>query len=191
MATVEEIAKGISQVMADSYDGALDEEGKHLDTGLKRGGFDVKLTDRRVNDGFSLSLSGNILLLNYQSEISVKELHSKDFESDVEDTLAQVLKFVKKHYKKVTGNTLKCKPVGDPDIDVQSTSRVHTWVNAQARYEIQGMDKESSDIPDGDERLDKSIRDWLELGKKSKKPENVTAAGLDLGRPKNSTPKGE
>jgi len=177
MATVEEIARGISQVMADSYDGSLDEDGKHLDTGLKRGEFDVKLTDRRVNDGFSLSLNGNILLLNYQSEMSVKELHEKDFESDVEDTLAQVLKFVKKHFKKVTGSALNCKPVGKPNIDIQSTSRVHTWVTAQARYEIQGMPEDSRDTPDGEERLDKSIRKWLELGKNSKKPENVTAKG--------------
>jgi len=179
MATAEEIARGISQVMADSYDGALDQDGKPLDTGLKRGAFDTKITDRRVNDGFGLSLNGNILILNYEGEVSVKELHDKNFESDTESTLAEVLKFVKKHYKKVTGNTLKCKPVGKPNISVQSTSRVHTWVEAQMRYEIQGMDgiATSADAPDGEELLDKSIRDFLGMGKKdwgAKKPENVT-----------------
>lgn len=174
MATAEEIARGISQVMADSYDGAVDEDGKALETGLKRGGFDVKLTDRRVNDGFGLSLNGNILILNYEGEVSVKELHDKNFEKDVEQTIADVLKFVKKQYKKVIGETLKCKPVGEVNISVQSTSRVHTWVEAQMRYEVQGMDGVDMKNPTGEELCDKAIKDWLTLGTKSKKPQNVT-----------------
>jgi len=103
MSTVEEVAKGLSQVMADKYDGAMDDEGNPLETGLKRGTFDAKLTDKRVNDGFGLSLNGNILVLNYEGEVSMKELKDKNFEGDVEQTLADVLKFVKKHYKRVTG----------------------------------------------------------------------------------------
>jgi len=174
MATVEEIARGISQVMADKFDGAIDEDGKELETGLKRGGFDVKLTDKRVNDGFGLGLNGNILVLNYEGEVSVKELKDKNFESDVGQTLADVLKFVKKHYKKVTGDTLKCKPVGEMTYSVQSTSRVHTWVEAQMRYQIQGMESVDMKNPSGEELCDQSIRDWLDLGSKSKKPKNVT-----------------
>jgi len=174
MATVEEIARGISQVMADAYDGAIDEDGKALETGLKRGGFDVKLTDRRVNDGFGLGLNGNILVLNYEGEVSVKELQDKNFETDVAQTVADVLKFVKKHYKKVTGNTLKCKPVGEINISAQSTSRVHNWVEAQMRYEIQGMGDIDMRNPSADELVDKSIRDWLSLSAKSKKPKNDT-----------------
>jgi len=176
MATVEEIARGISQVMADSYDGALDCDGKPLDTGLKRGAFDVKLTDKRVNDGFGLTLSGNILKINYEGEVSLKELKAKSFESDVEQTLADVLKFVKKHYKRVTGNALKCNPVGEPNMLVQSTSRVHTWVEAQMCYEIQGMEG-LPDNPSGEDLLDKSIRNFLGMGKKTwdvKKPSNLT-----------------
>jgi hypothetical protein len=174
MATVEEIARGISQVMADSYDGATDDEGKELETGLKRNGYDVKLTDKRVNDGFGLSLNGNILLVNYEGEVSVKELKDKNFEKDVEQTLADVLKFVKKHYRKVVGEALKCKPVGEMTYSVQSTSRVHTWVEAQMRYQIQGMDGVDMKNPSGEELCDQSIRDWLALGTKSKKPKNVT-----------------
>ena len=139
MATVEEIARGISQVMADSYDGATDEEGKPLDMGLKRAPFDVKITDKRVNDGFGLTLSGNILKINYEGECGIKEIKQNSFESDTEQTLADILKFVKRHYKKVVGETLKCKPVGEMTMNIQSTSRVHTWVEAQMCYEIQGM----------------------------------------------------
>ena len=48
MATAEEIARGISQVMADSYDGAMDEDGKHLDTGMKRGVSTQRLPTREL-----------------------------------------------------------------------------------------------------------------------------------------------
>ena len=174
MSTVEEVAKGLSQVMADKYDGAMDDEGNPLETGLKRGTFDAKLTDKRVNDGFGLSLNGNILVLNYEGEVSMKELKDKNFEGDVEQTLADVLKFVKKHYKRVTGETLKCKPVGEVSMSVQSTSRVHTWVEAQMRYEVQGMDGVDMKNPSGEELCDQSIKVWLSLGKKSKKAQNDT-----------------
>jgi len=177
MATMEEIAKGISQVMADAYDGAIDEDGKPLETGLKRGGFDVKLTDKRINDGFGLSLNGDILILNYEGEVSVKELKDKNFEKDVEQTLAEVLKFIKKHFRKVTGQTLKCKPVGEVNISVQSTSRVHTWVEAQMRYEVQGIEGYDKKARLAEKSLDKSFKDWLGIGKdewKTKKVQNVT-----------------
>jgi hypothetical protein len=174
MSTVEEIARGLSQVLADSYDGAQDEDGNPLDGGLKRGVFDAKLTDKRVNDGYGLSLNGNVLVVNYQGEVSLKEIQDKNFESDVGQTLADVLKFIKKHFKTVTGNTLKCKPVGEINISVQSTSRVHTWVEAQMRYEIQGMDGIDMKNPTGEELCDQSIKDWLSLGNKSKKSQNDT-----------------
>ena len=178
MASVEEIAKGLSQVLADSYDGAVcADDGKPLETGLKRGHFDAKLTDKRVNDGFGITLSGNVFTVSYEGEVSVKELKDKKFESNVEQTIADVLKFIKKHYKFHTGETLKCKPVGEMNMSVQSTSRVHTWVEAQMRYEIQGMDGVSRKNPSGEELLDKSIKDFLGMGKevwKSKKPQNVT-----------------
>jgi len=168
MATVEEIAKGISQVLADSYDGALDKDGKPADTPLKRGTYDEKIRDKRVNDGFGLSLSGNRLIINYEGEITIKEMHSKDFESDTEQMLADILKYVKKKYKEVTGDTLKCKPVGEPRILVQSASSIRNWVEAQMCYEIQGMDEASMKEPDGEELVSKSIKDWIKLGKGSR-----------------------
>ena len=167
-ATVEEIARGISQVMADSYDGALDKDGKPEKTPLKRGAYDAKIRDKRVNDGFGLNLSGNRLIINYEGEVSLKEIHSKDFEGDTEQMLADVLKYVKKKYKEVTGNTLKCKPTGEPRILVQSTSAVHTWVEAQMCYELQGMTEASMLEDSGEELVSKSIKDWIKLGKGSR-----------------------
>ena len=178
MATAEEIARGISQVLANSHDGATDENGEPIKAGLKRE-MDVEITDRRVLDGFGICLSGDIMTVKYQGEVTLKELKDKDFEGDTEQTMADVLKFIKKQYRKVTGNTLSCKPEGEMRMDVQSTSRVRSWVQAQMCYKLSGMDGVvgKNDAPDGEKLLDKSIKDFLGMGKdgfKAKKPKNVT-----------------
>ncbi len=83
MATAEEIARGISQVLANSHDGATDDNGDPIKVGLKRE-MDVEITDRRVMDGFGIGLSADIMTVKYQGEVSLKELKDKDFEGDVE-----------------------------------------------------------------------------------------------------------
>lgn len=166
MATVEEIARGISQVLADSYDGATDENGNPLKTGLKRE-MEADITDRRVMDGFGMTLRGSILTIKYQGDVTMRELKDKNFEADTEQTLADILKFVKEHYKRVTGSSLQCKPYGEMKMSTQSTSRVRNWVEAQMQYKITNMDGvvDCEDAPTGDELLDKSIRNFLEMGK--------------------------
>lgn len=178
MATAEEIARGISQVLANSHDGATDEDGNPIKTGLKRE-MEVDITDKRVMDGFGICLSGDLMTVKYQGDVTLKGLTNKNFKTDVEQTLADVLKFIKKQYKKVTGNTLSCKPEGEMKMDVQSTSRVRNWVQAQMNYKIAGMDGVVgiNDAPNGEELLDKSIRNFLGMGKEgfnAKKPKNVT-----------------
>lgn len=174
MATVEEIARGISQVLANSYDGALDEEGNPIKIGLKREE-ELNITDPRVMDGFGVTLSGDLMTVKYQGDVSMKELKDKNFESDVEQMLADILKYIKKQFRKVTGNTLSCTPHGEMCMDTQSTSRVRNWVQASACYKISGMDgiTSSEDVPDGEKLLDKKIKDFLALGK-GPKPKNVT-----------------
>ena len=76
MATTEEIARGISQVLANSHDGATDENGEPIKVGLKRE-MDVEITDRRVLDGFGICLSGDIMTVKYQGEVTLKELKDK------------------------------------------------------------------------------------------------------------------
>ena len=111
--------------------------------------------------------------------MTMKGLKDKDFESDTEQTLADILKFVKEHYKRVTGSSLSCKPSGEMSMSVQSTSRVRNWVEAQMKYEITNMDGvvDCDNVPTGEELLDKSIRDFLGMGKKTfgaKEASNVT-----------------
>ena len=174
MATVEEVAKGISQVLADSYDGALDDNGNPIKIGLKREQ-ELSINDPRVMDGFGVTLCADTMTIKYQGEVSMKELHDKDFESDTEQMLANILSYIKKQYRKVTGNTLSCSPHGEMQMSAQSTSRVRNWVQASMRYKISGIEgvECSEDAPTGEELLNKKIKDFLALGK-GPKPKNVT-----------------
>ena len=112
MATTMEIVRGISQVMANTYDGALDENG-------------------------------------------------------LEQMIEDIASFLKKEYRKVTGESLTLTKDGEMKAIVQNTSRVRSWVQANCMYDIGG----ASDAPEmvnagSDDRktLDANFRDFLEQG---------------------------
>ncbi len=179
MATTLEIINGISQAMSNTYDGALDENGDPVKTGFLRREEEVSIHDRRLIDGFSVALYGNQLCLKYHSEMRLKEVHDSNFESDIESMLKKCASFLKKQYKTVTGNALSLKANGEPDIMVQSTSRVRSWVQAKQHFDIGGMDEGTEAIKaESEDRLDDAIKNWLAIGKdkfpKTKKPENVS-----------------
>ena len=179
MATTLEIVNGISQAMANTHDGALDEEGEPVETGFLRREEEVAITDRRLIDGFSVVMYGDHLCIKYHSEMRLKEVHDSKFETDMETMLKKCAGFLKKQYKSITGSGLSLSAVGDPDIMVQSTSRVRSWVQAKQHYKIGGMDDTTGTVQEeSEDRLDDAIRNWLAIGKdqypKTKKPENVS-----------------
>ena len=80
MATTLEIINGISQVLANSYDGALDESGEPVKIGLRREEGNP-LIDHRVMDGFGAHISGNRLHIKYHAEIPVSYTHLRAHET--------------------------------------------------------------------------------------------------------------
>lgn len=185
MATALEIVRGISQVLANTYDGALDENGEPIKIGLKREQ-EVKITDRRVMDGFGCTISGNRLKISYQSEHPLKEVHQDNkFESDIASMIESIKKFLTKEYKKVTGETLSLTKDGEIDILVQSISRQRTDVCAQQHYKIGGLGSvvgveevdrnKDPQIKD----LDSAIKNFMQTAKDSytgtKKPSNYSS----------------
>jgi hypothetical protein len=179
MATTLEIVNGISQAMANTHDGALDEKGEPIKTGFLRREEEVTIHDRRLIDGFSVVLYGDHLCLKYHSEVPLKEVHGNSFETDIASTMKQCISFLKKQYKAVTGESLSLSVVDDPDIMVQSTSRVRSWVQAKQHFKIGGMDDSTEEIKkESEELLDDAIKNWIGLGKDkfpgTKKPENVS-----------------
>lgn len=168
MATVLDIVRGISQAAANAYDGVQDEkyalDGEAKTIGLKREEGEP-LLDSRVIDGFGVKLHGNLLCISYQSDIKLKDVYAGDIESDVDEMIENVAGFIKKEYKKITGDALSLSADGNVDVLVQNTSKVRVFVNGKKFYKVGNLDDVTPVSEPSEDRLDKSIRDFLSLGK--------------------------
>ena len=180
MATTLEIIQGIAQAAANAYDGShvgkYNVDGEEKKIGLRREEGDPIL-DSRVIDGFKVKFKGNKLCVTYQTEIHIKEVHKgAKFESEMEGVMADIIKFLKKEYKTITGNTLSLKPIGEVDIFVQPISRTRTDLSMYQEFEITSLDKSVLPVGAPSEDTTRDItRKFLAMGReKAKKPSNVT-----------------
>ncbi|QDP51360.1 MAG: hypothetical protein GOVbin630_58 [Prokaryotic dsDNA virus sp.] len=176
MATVYDIVKGINQAAANVYDGSHDkrfvEEGEEKLTGLKREE-GCPINDSRVIDGFSVRMAGPRLIVSYQSEMPMAAFHNTKLDQELEQTYADIIKFLKKEYKKITGDTLSLTEDGKVDFILQNMSQIRTWVQATKVYTVGNM---TDVIPVGEpseNRLEANFKKFLEL-ESDKKPDNVT-----------------
>ena len=167
-----DVIRGIAQAAASMYDGALDEKGEPIKIGLKREEGHPVL-DSRTMDGCKIKINGNQLVVNYQSDIKLKDVHANGFESDMNQTCQDIANWLKKQYKKVTGETLTLKSQGDCDVMVQQTSRVRVFVNAQKNYEITSLKEVEANLEGSDNRkVDPVFDKFLKLGGLGKKAEH-------------------
>ena len=172
-----DIVNGLSQAAANAYDGALDENGEPIKVGLTREEGSPVL-DMRVIDGFNVSISGNILIVKYQGEILLRDVYKGDFEGEVAQKLQDIISFLKKEYKKITGKSVTLtKQDKEPDILVQSVSHIRSWCQANQKFKIGGIPDQEDLGSTVDERLSTAMKNWIGFGKdkfpKTKKPENV------------------
>lgn len=172
MATVLDIVRGLSSAAAQTYDGYEIEE----KIGLKREE-GHPILDRRVIDGFRVRFAADKLIVTYQSEMRVEELHPRNkFENEIENMFADIIKFLKKEYKKITKSAVSLTPQGEADILVQTTSRINTFVIATKQFQIGGMDDVATVRAISDRSIDKKrlkkFQDFLELST-DKDPQNV------------------
>ena len=177
MADVLEIVRGISQVMANTHDGALDENGEPIKIGLKREQ-EVDITDKRVMDGFKVQMAGDTLFIKYHGEVTMKEAKDKGFESDLEQMMADISSFLKKEYKKVTGSALTLSSDADVDAIVQTVGAHRCWVQATKPYKIGGFGEAVVGLKEPSvDNVDDAIKKWLELGRKGKAPNDKRKDG--------------
>lgn len=181
MATVYEIIKGINQAAANAYDGAHEEElqadGVARKVGLAREDGHY-INDRRVMDGFKVSFHGPILRVKYQAEVRIKDVKNNGFEDEIAGQIAEIVKFLKKEYKTITGDTLTLTKEGEPRILVQRMSNYRTDCQAQCDYRIGGLTDVGEVNPGTDkERLDAAVKNWLALSPRNKRPSNDTRKG--------------
>ena len=109
----------------------------------------------------------------------LEELHPRNqFENEIEQKFADIVKFLKKEYKNITKNTVSLTPQGDAEILVQTTSRIRSWVQATKQYNIGGVDNidtvKKISIRDVDKSYEKKFKDFLELSS-DKRPSNDKA----------------
>ena len=106
MASVLDVIKGLNQAAANAYDGALDAEGDTLKVGLDRED-GHPILDGRIIDGFKVKFAGPKMIITYQSEMRVDELHPRNqFENEVEAKFKDIAKFLKKEYKSINKSTV-------------------------------------------------------------------------------------
>ena len=89
--------------------------------------------------------------------------------------MADIVKFLKKEYKTITGNTLSLKPVGEVNIFVQPISRSRTDLSMYQEFEITSFDSKvviAVGLPSEDTTRE-ITKKFLSMGRqKAKKPEN-------------------
>ena len=162
MATTLEIINCISQVLANTYDGALDESGEPVKIGLRREEGNP-LVDARVMDGFGCHIAGNRLHIKYHSEIPLKEVHSNDFEGEMESMVEKIKSFIQKEYKKIKKASLSLSAPSEVDVLVEYISRIRCSVKVHKCWEIGGTEIEMVGA-ESEDRLDSATRKWLSLG---------------------------
>ena len=171
MATILDVIKGLNQAAANAYDGyQMDEE-----VGLRREE-GHPLIDSRVIDGFSVKFSADKLIIGYQCEVLMKEVHPRpQFENEIERRFKDIVKYLKKEYKNITNSSVNLTEVDEADILVQSTSRVRNWVQATKQYKIGGAGETESLKKPSSDKMEDGIKKFLELST-TKRPKNDKAA---------------
>jgi hypothetical protein len=168
-----EIIRGLSQAAANAYDGGHMEnyslDGQVRKVGLKREE-GIPLLDRRVNDGFKVKFYGDSMIINYQSDVMMKDLKDNGFENDIMRTINEVKKFLQKEYKAITGKSVSLTAKGEPQVIVQTTSNVRTFVQAYQHYKIGALKMDQILEPSGDTTRDVTKK-FLEFAK-AKRPQN-------------------
>ncbi len=163
MATAIEIVNGISQVLANTYDGAVDENGEPIKIGLKREeGHPIH--DSRVMDGFKVSYHPDSICIHYQAEIKLKDIYSGRLEEDVEAMIEQIAKFIKKEYKKVTGSNLSLTGQGEVKVLASNTSKVRTFLQAHRFYKIGGLEATDPIRGESVDSVDAKFKSFLDQG---------------------------
>jgi len=163
MASVLEIINGISQVMANAYDGATDESGEPIKIGLKREeGHPIH--DSRVMDGFKVKMYPGQICIHYHAEVKLKDIHNNGFESDIDSMIGDIAKFLKKEFKKITGSALNLKPTGEVKITAQSTSKVRNWVEAHRFFDCTGLKDLDKIKSPSEDRLEDNFKSFLSQG---------------------------
>jgi len=177
-----EIIEGLAQAAANvSYDGGQHMENYSHDGQVRKVGLmreeGIPLLDKRVIDGFKVKFYGNSMVINYQSDVMMRDLKENGFENDIIRTINEVKKFLQKEYKAITGKPVSLTAKGEPQVIVQTTSNVRTFVQAYQHYKIGGLQMDEMLAPSENTTND-ITKKFLEFAK-AKRPQNEEISASD------------
>tara|TARA_Y100000593_G_scaffold89905_1_gene175117 strand:- start:719 stop:1252 length:534 start_codon:yes stop_codon:yes gene_type:complete len=175
MATTYEIIQGLAQAAANAYDGALGEDYEPAKPGILRREEGNALIDRRVMDGFNVRFYGDMMCLSYQAEIQLKEVYAGGFEEETDQRLTDIAGWLKKEYKKITGNSVTLTAEGEVDIRVENSSRVRSWVTAAKHYRVGGLQEDMGIQLPSENTVEAGWKDFLDQGGWGERPPNDTS----------------
>ena len=132
MADISEVLAGLQQAASNAYDGGEE-------TGALKREEGNPLLDFRVNDDFKVRFQGNKLYVTYSVELPRAEYHERDFYLNLQQTIEDLVSYLKKEYKKVTGNSVSLSKDGDMDADLDYISNIKVLVKATCPYKISGL----------------------------------------------------
>ena len=161
MAEVIDIIKGIQQAAANGFDGGKPGTGLYREE-------PTPITDRRVIDGFGVRVQGDVLVVNYHCEVPLKKSQPNQLQNHVDQTLEDVVSFLKKEYKTITGDALSLSNL-DKEASVHSEyiNRQRLSTKAVKRWKIGGMSDLTKDREESTAgaTLDDAVEDFLKKGK--------------------------
>ncbi len=180
--SVEELVRGIKQAAANAYDGAMDKDGKPVKTGLDRESELVDHRTMRTIDGFTVKVSSpNQLCVSYHLQMMAKHklaaLENK-LEEEIESRMEEIVAYLKKEFKNITGSTLTLKKLGDIKYEVEAVSMVRTNLRGSCDYEIGKMEDPQEENDQVKDAFDKKVDKFLAVDKDkfpgTKKTQNDT-----------------
>ena len=124
-------------------------------------------------DGFSVKFYADSIIINYQSDVRLKEVKDDKFDQDIERMINEIKKFLQKEYKSITGNSVTLTKKGECKMIVQTTSRVRTFVQAYQHYKISGI-KNTDPLLDPSKDTTREITKRFLAQSTDKRPSNDT-----------------
>jgi len=147
------VVQALHQAASNAYPGALDKKGEPRED----------LPIGKTNSGFKISIGANRLIVKYQEELTLAMVQNKNFEYEVEQKMADIVSYLKREYKAITGKPVSLKKDGKIDILVQSMNRFRSWVNAKQSFIIGNVDDSTCEP---EKKLNEAIKAFFSAGRK-------------------------
>lgn len=137
-ATILDVLKGISQVVANTRDDnkGITGEGEPVKTDALQREEELTIHDPRVMDGFSIKIMADRLQITYNVRERMRNVSESDFKKKMQDTVDSVASYIKKEYKNVTGKSLSLDREDECKIVVQTLSSIKTHVQCICVYKV-------------------------------------------------------